>query len=113
MKMLNFAPNYFQMMLCMSQYKDVTVININISGVDLNKTSASKECKVCHYWFFEDIGFESEEHVCNECLYILTMGYSLENIFNLGAKGRTFRCILMRTSKNEALKRLNNSVTKE
>ena len=41
------------------------------------------------------------------------MGYSLENIFNLGAKGRTFRCILMRTSKNEALKRLNNSVTKE
>ena len=45
----------------MSQY-----IKINISeGVDLNKTSASKECKVCHYWFFKDIGFESEEHVCN------------------------------------------------
>ena len=45
----------------MSQY-----IKINISeGVDLNKTSASKECKVCHYWLFKDIGFESEEHVCN------------------------------------------------
>ena len=45
----------------MSQY-----IKINISeGVDLNKTSASKECKVCHYWLFKDIGFESEENVCN------------------------------------------------
>ena len=89
-------------------------ININIlEGVDLNKTSASKECKVCHYWFFKDIGFESEEHVCNGSHNVLTRGYSLENIFNLGAKGGTYRCILMRTSKNEALKRLNRSVTIE
>ena len=80
-------------------------ININISeGVDLNKTGASKECKVCHYWFFKDIEFQSEEHVYNGCHYVLTTGYSLENIFNLGAKGGTYRCILMRTSKNEALK---------
>ena len=93
----------------MSQY-----ININISErVDLNKTSASKECKVCNYWFFEDVGFESEEHICNGCHYVLTTGYSFENIFNLGATGGTYRCILMGTSKNEALIRLNNSVTKE
>ena len=89
-------------------------ININISErVDLNKTSASKECEVCHYWFFKDIGFESEEHVGNGCHHVLTRGYSLENIFNLGAKGGTYRCIVMRTSKNEALKRLNNLVTKD
>ena len=51
-------------------------IKINISdGVDLNKTSASKECKVCHYWFFKDIGFESEEHICNGCHHVLTRGY--------------------------------------
>ena len=88
-------------------------INIDISeGADLNKTSASK-CKVFHYWFFKDIGFEFEEHVCNACHFVLTTGYSLENIFNLGAKGGTYRCILLRTSKNEGLKRLNNSVTKE
>ena len=69
----------------MSQY-----ININISkGVDINKTSASKECKVCHYWFSKYIGFESKEHVCNGCHYVLTTGYSLENIFHLGAKGGT------------------------
>ena len=93
----------------MTQY-----ININISeGVDLNKTSGSKECKVNQYWFFKDIGFESEEHVCYGCHYVLTTGYSLKNIFNLGAKGGTYRCILMRTSKNEALKRLNNSKTKK
>ena len=50
-------------------------ININISeGIDLNKTSASKECNVCHYWLFKDIGFEFEEHVCNGCHYVLTTG---------------------------------------
>ena len=59
-------------------------IKINISdGVDLNKTSTSKECKVCHYWFFKDIGFESEEHICNGCHHILTRGYFLKNSLGL------------------------------
>ena len=31
---------------------------INISGgIDINKTSGSKECDICHYWYFKDIGF--------------------------------------------------------
>ena len=79
-------------------------------GIDINKTSASKECELFHYWFFEDIGFKFEEHVCNKCHDLLTMAYSLKNIAILSAKGATFRCILMGISKNEGLKRLNNSV---
>ena len=39
------------------------------------------------------------------------MAYSLKNIVTLSAKGTTFRCLLMGISKNEALKKLNNSVT--
>ena len=35
---------------------------------------------------------------------------SLKDIAILCAKGATFRCILMGISKNEGLKRLNNSV---
>ena len=80
-------------------------------GIDINKTSASKECKLCHYCFFKDIGFKFEERVCNKCHDLLTMAYSLKNIAILNAKGATFRCILMGISKNESLKRLNNSVT--
>ena len=37
--------------------------------------------------------------------------YSLKDIAILNAKGATFRCILMGISKNEGLKRLNNSIT--
>ena len=84
----------------------------NVSeGIDANKISASKECKLCHYWFFKDIGFKFEENVCNKCHDLLTIAYSLKDIATLNAKVNTFRCILMGISKNEGLKRLNNSVT--
>ena len=39
------------------------------------------------------------------------MTYSLKNKAILSAKGATFRCLLMGISKNEALIKLNNSVT--
>ena len=84
---------------------------VNILGVDVNKTSASKKCELCHYWFFKDIGFKFEEHVCNKFHDLLTIAYSLKDIEILNAKGATFRCILMGISKYEGLKRLNNSVT--
>ena len=80
-------------------------------GIDVNKTNASKECELCHYCFLKDIGFKFEEHVCNRCHDLLTMAYSLKNISILSAKGTTFRCLLMGISKNEALIKLNNSVT--
>ena len=91
----------------MLQYEKIDISE----GIDVNKTSASKESELCHYWFFKDVGFKFEEHVCNKCHDLLTMAYSLKNIAILNAKGATFRCILMGISKNEGLKRLNNSVT--
>ena len=39
------------------------------------------------------------------------MAYYLKNIAILSAKGDSFRCLLMGISKNEALQKLNNSVT--
>ena len=91
----------------MLRYKKIDVSE----GIDVNRTSASKKCELCHYWFFNDIGFKFEDHVCNKCHDLLTMACSLKNIAILSAKGVTFRCILMSINKNEGLKRLNNSVT--
>ena len=53
----------------MMQYNKIDVSE----GIDVNKTSASKECELCLYWFFKDVGFKSEEHVCNKCHDLLTM----------------------------------------
>ena len=41
---------------------------IDISeGIDTNKTSASKECNICHYWYFLDKSFNYEKYLCNAC----------------------------------------------
>ena len=85
---------------------------IDISeGIDINKTSASKECELYHYWFLRDVGFKFEKNVCNKCHDLLTIAHSLKNIAILSAKGNTFRCLWRGISKNEGLKRLNNSAT--
>ena len=33
----------------------------------IGQTSASKECNICHYWYFKDIGYKYEPHLCNGC----------------------------------------------
>ena len=74
--------------------------------IDINKTSASKKIELFHYWFFKDVAFNFEEHVCNGCHDLLMKTYSLKNIAILNAKGATFRCLLMGIGKNEALKKI-------
>ena len=74
-------------------------------GIDVNKTSAWKECELCSHWLFKHIGFNFEEHVCSRCHDLLTMSHSLKNIVILSAKWNTFRCLLMGISKNKAFKK--------
>ena len=41
---------------------------IDISeGIDTNKTRASKECNIYHYWYFLDKNFYYEPYLCKEC----------------------------------------------
>ena len=40
----------------MLQYKKIDASE----GIDTNKTNASKECMLCHYWYFKDVGFKFE-----------------------------------------------------
>ena len=41
---------------------------IDISeGTDVNKASAPKECYICHYWYFKDIGFKYKPYLWNCC----------------------------------------------
>ena len=64
-----------------------------LERTDLNKTSASKEYGLCHCWFFKDVGFICEEHVCNKCHDLLRMAYFLKDIVILNGKQATFRGI--------------------
>ena len=35
--------------------------------VNVNKTNTSKECDICHYLYFKDIGFKYEPYIYNGC----------------------------------------------
>ena len=93
----------------MLQYERIDVSE----GIDVNKLSSSKECMLCHYWFFKDVGFKFEERVCNGCHGLLKMAYSWENIAIFSAKGATFWCILQGISINEGLRRLKHFVLED
>ena len=93
----------------MLQYKKIDALG----GIDTNKTSASKECMLCHYCDFKDVGFKFEPHVCNKCHVVLMTAYELKNIAILNAKGVNFRCILWGISRDEAVNTLNNSVLED
>ena len=38
-----------------------------LEGIDTNKTSKSKECNICHYWYFLDKNLNYEKYLCNGC----------------------------------------------
>ena len=91
-------------------YKMLQYEKIDISeGIDLNKTSASKNCMLCHYRYFKDIGYKFEPNVCNKCHDVFMTAYELKNIAILNIKGVDQKCILWGISKNEAINIPNNS----
>ena len=48
----------------------------------------------CHYWYFKDVGFKFEAHVCNKCHDVLMTAYELKHIATLNVKIVYFRFIL-------------------
>ena len=89
----------------MIQYERIDVSE----GIDINKIGASKECMICHYWYFKDVGYEYEQYVCNGCHDLSMMVYDLDDFMILNIKGLDCRCFVFNMSKNDAIKLLNNS----
>ena len=90
----------------MSQYEKIDVSE----EFDTNKTSASKECILFHYWYFKGVGFKFELHVCNKCHNVSMTAYELKKFAILNEKGVNFRCMLWGISRNKAVISLNKSV---
>ena len=77
-------------------------------GIDINKTSESKECNTCHYRYFLDKGFMFKPNVCNGCHDLLMMSMNLSDIAVLNIKCTDYRCIISGISKSEAINLTKN-----
>ena len=83
---------------------------IDISeGIDVNKTNASKECDICHYWYFKDISFKYEPYLCNGCHDLMQKGMSFSDAAIVYVKGSAYKIHFWYMSKNGAISIMNNS----
>ena len=89
----------------MKQYERIDVSE----GIDINKSNESNQCMLCHYWYFKDIGYEYEQHVCNGCHDLSMMVYDLDDFMILNIKGVYYRCFVFNMSKNDSIKLLKTS----
>ena len=72
---------------------------IDISGgIDLNKSDKSKDCIICHYWYFKDIDYKYQAHVCNGCHDLSMVVYDLNDFMILNIKGINYRCYVFNVS---------------
>ena len=54
---------------------------IDISeGIDVNKTNLSKECDICHYWYFKYIDFKYKPYLRNGCHGLMQKAMSFNNV---------------------------------
>ena len=60
-------------------------------GTDVAKASASKECDICHYWYFLHYSFKFQPNVCNRCHDLLMMSINVRGISILNIKGSDYR----------------------
>ena len=79
-----------------------------LEGIDVNKASASKECDVCHYWYFLNFSFKFQPNVCNRCHHLLMMSMNLSDIAILNIKGSDYCCIISLISKNGTVNLMQN-----
>ena len=78
-------------------------------GIDINRTNESKECDICHYWYFLNKSFKFQPNVCNGCHDLIMMSTKLRDITILNIKGSDYCCIISGISKSEAINLMQNT----
>ena len=87
---------------------------INISeGIDINKTNASKECEICHYWCFLDKNFNYEPYLKNVRHDLIQKAINFNDVAIVSIKGNDYRIYFWYMNKDDAITIMNNSILNE
>ena len=74
--------------------------------IDVNKTNALKECDICYYWYFKEIGFKYEPYLWNGCHDLMQKDADAAIVY---VKGSAYRIHFWYMSKDDAIRIKNNS----
>ena len=72
--------------------------------IDVDKTSQSKECDICHNWYFLNKEFTFPLNVFNGCHDLLMIYMKLSDIAILNIKDADYCCNIRGMSKTEDIK---------
>ena len=62
-----------------------------LQGLEINKTNTSKECDICHYWYFLDKGFKYKPYLCNGCHDLMQKAINFSDVAIVSVKGSDYR----------------------
>ena len=83
---------------------------IDISeGIGINKINASKECDICHYWYFLDKNFKYEPCLWNGCHDLMQKDIDFNDVSIVSVKGSDYRIHFWYMSNDDAINIMNNS----
>ena len=68
-------------------------------GIDVNKISNSRECWLCHYWYF----FNYQKYYCDGCHNMSMKTISINNLSIVYSKGNAYRIHFWNMSKDDAI----------
>ena len=92
----------------MIQYKRIDISE----EIDFNKTIGSKECMICHYWYF-DTRFKCQPYVCNACHDFNMTVQNLSDFFIVTMESVDYKCYIVGVNENDAINLLYNSVLRD
>ena len=68
--------------------------------IDINKTNASKECDISHYWYFLSKHFKIETYLCNGYHDLIQKAANFNDVAIASVKGSDYRIHFWYKSKN-------------
>ena len=78
-------------------------------GTDIKKINTSKECDICYYWYFKDIGFKYESYLCNGCHDLMQKAISFNDAAIVYVKRSAYRIHFWYMSKDDAVNIMTGS----
>ena len=76
-------------------------------GIDVDKTSKSRECMFCHYWYYLNKSFSHGPFTCDGCYNIVQKSTGFKNIVIVRVKKSAYRIYFKDISKHKAKKLMN------
>ena len=71
-------------------------------GIDVKKADGSRECIICHYWYFFKISFRFQPEGCNGCHDLMEKAMDF-NVVVVTVKENNYRIRFLYMGENEVI----------